>query len=64
MGFTVFCLTVIFICLFVGVFADIKNQHEELIYFYKCDSARYCKLQNEIKKLRKDIEEMKGEKDD
>lgn len=61
MGLTIFIITVIFSCLFVGVFADLKNQSEEIRYFYKIDSARYCNLQNEIKKLRKEIEEMKGE---
>lgn len=64
MGFTVFIMSVIFICLFVGVFADSKTQREELHYIYKIESARYCNLQNEIKKLRKEIEEMKGEKND
>lgn len=61
MGLTVFIIAVIFSCLFVGVFADLKTKGEEIRYFYKVDSARYCNLQNEIKKLRKEIEELKGE---
>ena len=64
MGLTIFIITVIFSCLFVGVFADAKTKNEEIRYMYKVVSARYCNLQNEIKKLRKEIEEMKGEKDD
>lgn len=57
MGFTVFLITVIFSCIFVVVFADAKTKNEEIRYMYKVESARYCNLQNEIKKLRKEIEE-------
>lgn len=56
MGLTIFIITVIFSCLFVGVFADLKNQSEEIRNLYKIDSTRYCNLQNETKKLRKEIE--------
>lgn len=63
MALTVFILAVVFSCLFVGVFGDAKNQHEETRYLYKVIASRYCNLQNEIKKLKKEIEEMKGEKD-
>lgn len=63
MGFTVFLITVIVSCLFVGVFADSKSQHEELHYMYKIFSARYCNMQNEIKKLQKEIKEIRGEEE-
>ena len=63
MGFTVFLITVIVSCLFVGVFADSKSQHEEVHYMYKIFSARYCNLQNEIKKLQKEIKEIRGEEE-
>lgn len=62
MGMTIFILAAIIICLIVGLVADAKNKYEERInYIYKIHSARYCNLQNQIKKLREEIEEMKGE---
>lgn len=67
MGFTVFVvfvITIIEICVFVGIFADAKNLKEELHIRYIIESSRYCNLQNKIKKMQKELEEMKGEENE